>query len=70
VRFDVAATPYLGLWRCYGGWPNGSGPKQNCVALEPTTAPVDSLAKSGPWLRTLEPGQSFSWPMSIDFEIM
>jgi galactose mutarotase-like enzyme len=70
VRFDVSATPYLGLWLCYGGWPSGPGPKQNCVALEPTTAPVDSLAKSGPWLRTLEPGQSFSWPMAVDFGIM
>ena len=70
VRFDSAATPYLGLWLCYGGWPEGSGPKQNCVALEPTTPPVDSLAKSGPWSRTLEPGQSVSWPMAVEFEIM
>ena len=70
VRFDSAATPYLGLWICYGGWPDRPGPKQNCVALEPSTAPVDSLAQTGPWSRVLEPGQSFSWPMSVDFEII
>jgi galactose mutarotase-like enzyme len=70
MRFDAAATPYLGLWICYGGWPDRSGPKQNCVAPEPTTAAVDSLARSGPWSRVLAPGQSFSWPMSVEFEIM
>ncbi len=68
VRFDPAATPYLGLWICYGGWPDGPGPKQVCVALEPATAPVDSLAVEGPWSRVLNPGQSYSWPMLIDFE--
>ena len=44
VGFDPAATPYLGLWICYGGWPDRPGPKQTCVAMEPATAPVDSLA--------------------------
>jgi galactose mutarotase-like enzyme len=67
-RFDTAMTPYLGLWICYGGWPDGAGPKQNCVALEPSTAPVDSLARSGPWSRVLGPGQSCSWPMFVDLE--
>jgi galactose mutarotase-like enzyme len=70
VRFDSAATPYLGLWLCYCGWPERPGPKQNCVALEPTTAPVDSLAKPGPWSRTLSPGQSASWPMIVDIELI
>lgn len=23
VRFDPQKTPYLGLWLCYGGWPEG-----------------------------------------------
>lgn len=68
VSFDTAATPYLGLWLCYGGWPGGPGPKQNCVALEPATAPVDSLAITGPWSRTLAPGQSYSWPMTVALE--
>ena len=68
IGFDPTVTPYLGLWICYGGWPDCPGPKQNCVALEPATAPVDSLARTGPWSRTLEPGQSASWPMYVDIE--
>ena len=68
VTFDVAATPYLGLWMCYGGWPERPGPKQMCVALEPATAPVDSLAVEGPWSRVLEPGDCFSWPMEVEID--
>jgi galactose mutarotase-like enzyme len=68
VRFDSSSTPYLGLWICYGGWPDRTGPKQVCVALEPSTAPVDSLAQIGPWSRFLDSGQSCSWPMFLDLE--
>lgn len=68
VSFDAAATPYVGLWVCCGGWPERPGPKQACVALEPSTAPVDSLAQTGPWSRVLAPGESFSWPMSVNIE--
>jgi galactose mutarotase-like enzyme len=69
VGFDPCVTPYLGLWICYGGWPEGPGPKQVCVALEPATAPVDSLAVTGPWSRQLAPGESFSWPMTVEIEL-
>jgi galactose mutarotase-like enzyme len=68
VRFDPDKTPYLGLWICYGGWPGRPGPKQVCVAMEPATAPVDSLAVTGPWSRTLAPGESCTWPMHLDIE--
>jgi len=68
VGFDTATTPYLGLWICYGGWPEKRGPKQFCVAMEPATAPVDSLAVSGPWSRELRPGESFLWTMQVDIE--
>lgn len=68
VTFGADATPYLGLWICYGGWPERPGPKQVCVALEPATAPVDSLAISGPWSRTLGPTESSNWPMQVDLE--
>jgi galactose mutarotase-like enzyme len=70
VSFDTSATPYLGLWICYGGWPDRPGPKQVCVALEPATAPVDSLAKTGAWSRTLDPGQSYPWTMHVDLEVI
>jgi galactose mutarotase-like enzyme len=68
VTFDPAATPYLGLWICYGGWPEKSGPKQMCVAMEPSTAPVDSLAVTGPWSRVLAPDECFSWAMEVEIE--
>jgi galactose mutarotase-like enzyme len=68
VTFDATATPYIGLWICYGGWPEKPGPKQVCVALEPSTAPVDSLASTGPWTRVLEPGGCFSWPMEVEIQ--
>jgi galactose mutarotase-like enzyme len=70
VSFDPSATPYLGLWICSGGWPDRPGTKQHCVALEPATAPVDSLAITGPWSRTLAPGESYFWPMTVDLELL
>ncbi len=68
VNFDPASTPYLGLWICYGGWPEKDGPKQTCIALEPSTAPVDSLAETGPWSRQLAPGKQFNWAMQVEIE--
>ncbi len=68
VRFDPALTPYLGLWLCYGGWPDDPGLKQVCVALEPTTAPVDSLVVPGSWSRQLDPGETFTWPMELTID--
>jgi galactose mutarotase-like enzyme len=68
VRFDTEATPYLGLWICYGGWPEREGPKQMCVAMEPATAPVDSLAEAGSWSRVLGPGESYEWRMIVDLK--
>jgi galactose mutarotase-like enzyme len=68
VHFEPAITPYLGLWLCYGGWPESQQARQFCVALEPTTAPVDSLARSGPWSRSLAPGATCTWPMTLDID--
>jgi galactose mutarotase-like enzyme len=68
VRFDTAATPYLGLWICNGGWPERPGAKQMCVAMEPATAPVDSLAQTGSWSRVLAAKETFSWPMTVEIE--
>jgi galactose mutarotase-like enzyme len=75
IRFEPSLTPYLGLWLCYGGWPSDPGsptgspnspnPKQFCVAPEATTALSDSLQTSGPWSRSLEPGETVTWPMEL-----
>ena len=66
--FDPAATPFLGMWLCYGGWPERPGPKQMCAALEPATAPVDSLAEGGKWTRNLAAGEVFTWPLAVGIE--
>ncbi len=65
VRFDARITPYLGLWLCDGGWPATGERRQTCVALEPTTAPTDSLAVDGPWSRMVDPGVTVHWPMEL-----
>jgi galactose mutarotase-like enzyme len=67
VSFDAAATPFLGLWLCYGGWPPREGRKQMCVGLEPTSAPVDSLARAASWSRQLIPGEVSSWRIAVEF---
>lgn len=68
VSFDPKLTPYLGLWICQSGYPEREGVRQHCIAMEPCTAPVDSLAVTGPWSLELAPGQSCSWPMTVDLE--
>jgi galactose mutarotase-like enzyme len=70
VSFDTAEMSYFGLWICYGGWPERQGLKQMCVAMEPATAPVDSLAVQGDWSRILDPGQSYSWRMNVEIEAL
>ena len=67
VEFDPSLSPFLGLWLCYGGWPEGHPKRQYCVALEPCTAPVDSLATAmaSGWAKTLAPGQCDLWWMRI-----
>ena len=44
-RWDAATAPFLGIWISNGGWPSPpAGVVQH--ALEPTTAPADSLASA------------------------
>jgi len=67
VQFDPQRSPWLGLWLCYGGWPESRPSRQQCVAIEPCTAPVDSLAEAiaAGQARRLELGKSDDWPMQI-----
>lgn len=47
IAFSHDTLPYLGLWLCYGGWPDGGEqPLQYAVALEPTTSPCNTLAEA------------------------
>ena len=67
VEFDPQRTPWLGLWLCYGGWPENKARRQYCVALEPCTSPVDSLCQAiaASTARSLGPGQSDLWWIRI-----
>lgn len=71
VRIEVSWAPqrtsWMGLWLCYGGWPEGQAQRQQCVAIEPCTAPADSLAEAaaGGWAKKLAPGASDAWWMKI-----
>jgi galactose mutarotase-like enzyme len=69
LRFDPKANPSLGLWLCYGGWPAAvTARKGFAVALEPCTAPFDSLAaaiKQGAE-KTLAPGAEDRWQLQLD----
>jgi galactose mutarotase-like enzyme len=64
VSFDSERLPYLGLWLCYGGWPDDStGPLQYAVALEPTTSACNTLARAqqANAAITLRSGEIFDW---------
>jgi len=65
LRFNPRQLPYLGLWICYGGWPDHSAARQQCVALEPCTADVDSLAgaSSRGRARQLAPRAEHHWSL-------
>lgn len=68
MRFEASIIPSLGLWLCYGGWPERPGTKQVCVAIEPTTAPADSLAAAGDATRWIAPGASVTWPLELHID--
>ena len=71
VSFDTRSLPFLGLWICYGGWPDqGEGPRQYAVALEPTTSACNTLAKAQEQGSAIElaSGDAFEW--QIRFEII
>jgi galactose mutarotase-like enzyme len=69
LRFDPQESPWLGLWICYGGWPENGARRQQCVALEACTAEGDSLAvaaKQGR-ARSLSPRAEHRW--SLEFQV-
>jgi len=69
ISFDPNHLPYLGVWACFSGWPlAGSEPKQVAIALEPTTAPFNTLSKAeaAGMAVNLEPGNSFRWNLQVD----
>lgn len=66
-HFDAAQLPYLGLWICYGGWPETQTQRQHCVAMEPCTTEGDSLAaaiKEGR-ARRISAGSEDRWALEL-----
>lgn len=69
LTFSPEVLPYLGLWLCYGGWPEDTTkPRQFAVALEPTSAPVNTLseAESAGLAVQLLPGHTACWEISFN----
>jgi galactose mutarotase-like enzyme len=67
MHFDPQESPYLGLWICYGGWPENRANRQQCVALEPCFAEGDSLsiAASEGRARKVAPGGEDRWSVEL-----
>ena len=69
-HFDPKSIPFIGLWLCYGGWPENEDGGDYTVAIEPATAEFDSLnraQKSGQALE-IAPGESQTWKFEISIE--
>jgi len=69
LRFDPADLPYLGLWICYGGWPEHNNIRQQCVALEPCTALGDSLATAVRQGRARQVAPKAEHRWSVEFRV-
>lgn len=68
LHFDPSYLPCLGLWLCFGGWPDDSEHRQVAVALEPTVAARGSLedaVRDG--VAVLAPYETHSW--RIEFHV-
>ncbi|HKK25210.1 MAG TPA: DUF5107 domain-containing protein [Gracilimonas sp.] len=66
-EFDVDKTPHLGIWLCYGGWPEEADIGSYTVALEPATASFDKLSDAIDHRenKVIEPGENHTWNMSM-----
>lgn len=69
LRFAPQDLPYLGLWICYGGWPERGVNRQQCVALEPCTADGDSLALTAARGRARRLGAKMEAHWSLDLDV-
>lgn len=66
--FDVNQVPFLGVWLCYGGWPQNSSLREYTLALEPCSGRPDSLDKACQWgdQRQISPSAIKCWQLQID----
>jgi galactose mutarotase-like enzyme len=68
LEFDTSVSPILGLWLCYGGWPQGAAKRQYCIAIEPCSGIGDSLASTLRQARSLAPGEWDRWTIKLTVE--
>jgi len=64
ILFSTEKLPYLGVWLCYGGWPDDAVENlQYAVALEPAIAPFNALdeAQRENAAKILEPKETFAF---------
>ncbi len=69
-NFDTNQISHLGIWLCYGGWPERRGVKDYSIALEPTTANTDCLSEAilKGSSKSIKPGQLNNWFTKISIE--
>lgn len=68
VEFDTECIPHLGLWLCYGGWPEDERYSADyTIALEPTTAATDVLSEARARKQSiyLAPGEVKTWKITF-----
>jgi len=65
--FDVNQVPYLGIWLCYGGWPEGDTPDDYTLAVEPCSSRPDSLEKACQWgeQQKISPSTIKCWQLEL-----
>jgi len=69
--FDEAMIPNLGIWLCYGGWPENTITKEFTVALEPARGGLDLLsdAKKDKKSFEIQSGEVQKWAIEISVEM-
>jgi hypothetical protein len=65
--FKTDEIPFLGMWLCYGGWPDYTDHKHLTIGLEPTNGRPDSLEKaiSRNECPYLESGTTDTWSITL-----
>jgi hypothetical protein len=66
--FNTDRVPFLGIWLCYGGWPQDTEPTEYTLALEPCNARPDSLEEACKWgdQQKISPMSIQCWQVDID----
>lgn len=69
-EFDTGETPALGMWLCYGAWPDDSAKKDYTIALEPTSCTMDELSEAleANEEMTVKAGESKTWSLNVSVQ--